>query len=70
MTERYWIGSVGPKDDFGQKIEDEFIDGHTAMGPWAIMTPSSHRIYGFGLGTGRGQRYERQADGKWLKVEG
>lgn len=67
----YWRGPVRPKDDFGLAITDEFIDGKTKMGPWATMTPESFKKYGFGkLGMGLGQRYKKQADGKWLKVEG
>src|SRR5262245_59947610 len=66
---RYWMGSVPEKDDFGDSISDEFIDGATQMGPWATMTPRSWMMHGVGrLGTGSGQRYEKQADGKWLKV--
>jgi hypothetical protein len=67
----YWLSPLGDKDDFGQPIEREFIDGKTILGPWAIMTPTSYRTYGIGrLGQGFGQRYEKRADGKWLKVEG
>lgn len=67
----YWSGYVPDKDDFGQPINDEFIDGRTVGGPWATMTPASWERFGVGrLGTGCGQRYERQADGRWLKVEG
>ena len=70
-TKRYWQGHVGPKDDFDREIEDTFIDGKTIMGPWGIMTPQSWRHYGVGaLGTGLGQKYEKQTDGRWLKVEG
>lgn len=69
---RYWMGDVNRYDDFGRVIEGEFIDGVTYEGPWAIMTPQSWRKKGVGrkLGTGIGQRYQKQADGKWLKVEG
>jgi hypothetical protein len=68
---RYWIGEVGELDDFGVQLTDEFIDGMTAMGPWAIMSLGSWRLHGSPrLGTGWGQRYKRQADGRWLKVEG
>ena len=70
MTEKYWTGDVGTEDDFGANIRDEFIDGKTRRGPWAIMTPSSWRIRGVGLGIGQGQRYKKQPDGRWLKVEG
>jgi len=68
---RYWIGPIGSKDDFNRPIDVEFIDGKTRMGPWAIMSIDSWRRYGCGqLGTGWGQRYRKQTDGKWLKVEG
>jgi hypothetical protein len=67
---RYWTGPVGEKDDFGAPITDEFIDGATLQGPWAIMAPSTWKRHGRGLGSGRGQRYEKQTDGRWLKVEG
>lgn len=71
MIEKYWTGSVGDEDDFGHPIRDEFIDGVTRMGPWANMSPYSWKVHGVGqLGTGRGQRYKKQDDGRWLKVEG
>lgn len=68
---RYWVGQVGTHDDFDVELGDVFIDGRTAQGPWAIMAPSTWRMYGCGkLGTGCGQQYEKQADGKWMKMEG
>lgn len=67
----YWQSAVGETDDFGDSISDEFIDGRTVHGPWALMTPKSFRLHGIGrLGTGAGQRYEKQADGRFLKVDG
>lgn len=69
--ERYWMGDVGAKDDFGLPITDEFIDGRTRRGPWGIMNPETWEEYGVGrLGVGYGQRYQKQPDGKWKKVEG
>ena len=65
-----WCGPVPQEDDFGFPVIDEFIDGKTIMGPWAIMCPHSHAMNGVGLCTGLGQRYEKQDDGRWLKVEG
>lgn len=67
---RYWSGPVGPSDDFAEPITTEFVDGKTRFGPWAIMTPEMHQAHGLGLGPGLGQRYARQPDGRWLKVEG
>lgn len=75
MTQKtYWLSPVGERDDFNMPIDHEvggiIIDGKTVMGPWALMSPSAFRAYGTGrLGLGLGQKYEKQADGKWLKVE-
>jgi hypothetical protein len=68
---KYWAGPA-PKacDITGEAITDCFIDGATTQGPWANMTPKSHKKYGRGLGQGRGQKYEKQEDGKWLKTGG
>ena len=73
----YWLSEVPAEDDFGLKITDEFIDGKTIMGPWAMMTPRSWKLYGGNckLGLGMGQRYKLNPDAtkpheKWPKVEG
>lgn len=71
MKQRYWSGNPPEEDDFGLTIKDEFIDGRTTIGPWAFMTPTSWKRIGVGrLGLGYGQRYKKQDDGRWLKVEG
>ena len=69
---RTWTGDVPFADSFGDRIVDEFIDGRTACGSWAIMTPTSFKLYGIGkLGVGKAQRYQLQDDFlTWLKVEG
>jgi hypothetical protein len=67
----YWTGDLGHKDDFGRVYGTVMVDGKTKDGPWANMTLESWRIHGIGIfGTGCGQRYEKQTDGKWLKVKG
>lgn len=58
----------GAHDDIAKK--GEFVDGRTQMGSWANMCLTCHRKHGVGLGTGKGQRYTRQADGRWLKTGG
>lgn len=70
-ADKYWMGSINDKDDFGAPIVDIFIDGKTNQsGAWGIMSPESFRKYGTGLGTGKGQKYQKQPDGKWKKIEG
>ena len=64
-----WYGAVPKTDSFGYAIRKRFIDGSTAGG-WAIMTPANHKIWGRGLGLGRGQEYELNSDGNWYKING
>jgi hypothetical protein len=67
---RYWTGDVPAFDDFGKSIANSFVDGKTTTGHWAIMSLYSWSMYGVGkLGPGLGQKYMRQLDGRWLKVE-
>jgi len=71
IKQRFWIGDKPDKCQLTDKpIKDKFVDGATVYGPWAIMLPETHAEYGKGLGIGRGQLYEKQADGRWLKMEG
>ena len=76
-SETYWGGKVPEQCDLMHHLEDEphdirgeFVDCATVFGPWAILCPACHVKYGLGVGTGRGQRYKRQGDGRWLRVEG
>ena len=67
----YWLSPLGDNDDFGDPYSTGMIDGKTVHGPWANMTPASWAKHGIGrLGQGYGQRYEKQSNGRWLKVEG
>ena len=50
-------------------IQDSFIDGRT-IGAWAFMCVRCHEIHGRGLGTGRGQQYQRGADLRFRRVAG
>lgn len=53
-------------------IQSTFIDGRIpAMGgSWGCMCPECHAVNGVGLGKGRGQQFEKQPDGRWLKTAG
>jgi hypothetical protein len=69
----YWQGSLRSVDDFDVPYDGTMYDGRTIHGPWANMTETSWQLHAFNphrLGTGYGQKYKQQADGRWLKVEG
>lgn len=69
----FWCGQIGPNDDFGRPYGTVMYDGKTRHGPWANMSGESWQLEngtGGRLGLGLGQRYEKQADGRWKKVEG
>jgi len=54
-----------------EAITDSFIDGRTIQGPWGYMCLRCHREHGVGLGTGKGQMYEKQAEtGNFIKTQG
>lgn len=76
---KYWMGTVPdvcdlstPEDlpGYHDPVDKVFVDGKTRIGPWANMCMKCHRRDGFGLGLGKGQKYEKQEDGKWLKTAG
>ncbi|MEO6305077.1 MAG: hypothetical protein ABIP51_18105 [Bacteroidia bacterium] len=73
MRKVYWTSKVGSTDDFGDTVSDIIIDGKTTQGPWALMTPDSYKKHSYfkgRFGLGMGQKYQKQTDGKWLKIEG
>jgi hypothetical protein len=49
-------------------LASRFVDGRTMWGPWANMCCDCHARCGEGVGTGKGQLYEKQTDGRWLKI--
>lgn len=72
-TETYWLS---PLEDKCQTCDQPFgklmYDMKTNMGPWANMCNDCALLGpGIGrLGTGLGQKYQKQSDGRWLKVAG
>jgi hypothetical protein len=66
---RYWLGDPPTRCELCREpIRMTFTDGATRRGGWALMCPCCFGLYGLGLGTGRGQQYTQQPNGKWLKT--
>lgn len=71
MKKVWWLSSLGDKDDFGLPFGEFMYDAKTTDGPWANMSEASWEKHGIGrLGPGYGQKYEKQANGRWLKIGG
>lgn len=68
---RFWMGSTPDKCDIcGESVGEKFVDGKTTMGPWGILCVTCHKSVGVGLGLGKGQLYEHQKSGDWMKIAG
>lgn len=64
-----WLGSK-VCNSCGDLCEVFLYDAKTKQGPWAVLCEQCFKWFGFGLGTGLGQKYARQPNGEWHKVEG
>lgn len=70
MTERYWCGEAPSVCQICDRpILEVFVDGNTQWDCWAFMCRECWEMHGEGLGTGRGQMYGRQIDGRWKKLQ-
>ena len=72
MSEKvYWLSPLGGFDDFDRPYKKVMYDAKTTDSCWANMNEESFKKHGYGvLGLGKGQKYEMQDDGRWLKVAG
>lgn len=70
MQATIWTGDVSKCDICRKRIEMRFVDGRLRRGSWALMCLDCHRDYGVGLGMGKGQMYELQTDGSYMKIDG
>lgn len=65
-----WLSPVRNCDLCHTSIRVTFVDGKTRGGPWALMCIACFSYHGVGLGTGHGQRYKKDGQGEFIKVEG
>lgn len=66
----FWSGSTPENCDLcKQEITTSFVDGKTVHGPWGILCSYCHRLYGVGLGTGKGRKYAKVVKDKTVRWE-
>ena len=54
-----WVGTEPKNCDIcHEPLTRCFYDGKTTMGPWATMCSSCFSRFGYGLGVGKGQKYD------------
>lgn len=66
----YYAGDITHCDICEKEVGKVMYDGMTVHGPWANMCQLCFSRYGSGIGVGKGQRYTKQEDGRWLKTGG
>lgn len=68
----YWLGQLDPNCQVcGRPLDGTMYDVALGPGaPWGNICKRCFVEYGCSLGTGFGQEYKLQKDGRWLKVKG
>jgi len=69
VSEHLFVDPPAKCDLCGEPLTTVFIDGKTSRGVWAYMCLECWKTKGVGLGVGKGQKYEKTAEG-WIKKEG
>jgi len=58
MPKLKWLGTIPRKCEIcEERLVEEFVDGRTKLGLWAIMCVGCFKVHGVGLGLGKGQKY-------------
>lgn len=66
---KLWFGTT-ECDVCGKEIKKTLYDAKTVYGPWATMCESCFRKIGVGMALGLGQKYKKNKDGEFEKIEG
>lgn len=67
----YWCGPLSDNCQLsGKPFGDTMYDANLPGVGWGNFNEETFNSRGGRLGTGFGQKYEKQSDGRWLKVAG
>ncbi len=71
MTKQiYWSGALDACQVSGLPFEDVMYDANIPGMGWGNINQATFDALGCRLGVGKGQRYRKQPDGRWLQVAG
>ena len=70
MKKVVWFGDITVCDFCKGPFRGDVMYDANLGGPWGNVCQRCFDMHGCRLGTGFGQKYEKQKDGKWLKVGG
>ena len=70
ILSRFFTPTPTQCDACGFPLEQVMYDARLPRGSWATLCPSCFCHEGCRLGTGRGQKYRRAADGRFEKEKG
>jgi len=67
----YWCGHLAPTCQLSnESYNGVMYDANLPGIGWGNWNEATFKAHGGRLGTGLGQKYEQQSDGRWLKVAG
>jgi hypothetical protein len=69
-TKQYWLSPVPAGCDVCKGPFNGVMYDAKVGGPWGNICDPCFKEHKCSLGTGYGQKYEKQDDGKWLKTAG
>ena len=70
MKPKYYVGAPEHCDVCTKPFGKMMYDAAMMNGRWANMCQTCFNRHARGLGVGKGQRYSKQEDGRWLKTGG
>jgi len=71
MIKHYWCGPVPAVCEIsGKPFNGVMYDASVPGLGWAHICYDTFKQYSCKVGSGMGQKYRKQDDGRWLKVEG
>ena len=67
---KYWIGEITSCDLCHGPFRGDVMYDANVGGPWGNICQRCFDMNGCNLGIGRGQKYQKNSNGRWKKIAG